>query len=72
MRNVQEIAILIKTELKSKKITATEMLLDLGLNRSTLVDMKNGSMPSADKLGKIAQYLELSTDYLLGLVDKKR
>jgi transcriptional regulator with XRE-family HTH domain len=31
--------------------------------------MKTNSMPSADKLATIADYLEVSTDYLLGLTD---
>jgi len=67
MRNAQEIAVLIKVELKSRKITAAKMLSEAGLSKDILVDMKNGSMPSADKLGKIAKYLDVSTDYLLGL-----
>ena len=69
MRNAQEIAILIKAELKSRKITAAKMLSDTGLSPDVLANMQKGSMPSADKLGKIAQYLDISTDYLLGLVD---
>jgi len=70
MRNSQEMAILIKSELKKRKITTAEMLSSLELHRNVLVQLQNGSMPSADKLAKIAQYLELSTDYLLGLVDE--
>jgi len=70
MRTVQEMAILIKLELKKRQITATKMLLDVGLSQDVLANMQKGSMPSADKLAKIAQYLGASTDYLLGLVDE--
>jgi len=37
------------------------------MNRNTIYDLeKKGSFPSCDKLSKIADYLEVSTDYLLG------
>ena len=70
MRNSQEIAILIKAELKNKNITTAKMLSDVGLDKSVLVSMKNGSMPSADKLAKIALYLNVSMEYLMGLVEQ--
>ena len=69
MRNAQEMATLIKTELKSRNITSKEMLLSLGLNRNVMFYMQNGSMPSADKLAKIALYLNVSMEYLMGLAD---
>jgi len=70
MRNAQEIAVLIKTELKNRKTTVAKMLLDAGVDKSALDNMQKGSMPSADKLAKIAQYLGVSSEYLLGLIDK--
>jgi len=71
VRSAQEIEIIIKAELKSKNITSKEMLSSVGLNKNVLVHMKNGSMPSADKLWKIAQYLDISMDYLMESDDEK-
>ena len=65
MRNAQEMAMFIKAELKSRKITATKLLSDVGLSPDVLANMQKGSMPSADKLWKIAQYLDVSMDYLM-------
>lgn len=46
------------------------MLTELGYNNSLILNMdKYGSMPSADKLGQIAEYLDVSVDYLLGRTD---
>lgn len=44
------------------------MLEDVGLGFNTMSNMKS-SMPKADNLAKIADYLEVSTDYLLGRTD---
>jgi transcriptional regulator with XRE-family HTH domain len=58
----------IENELKRKSISKRKMLIDLGLNHNLLNDWKSrGSEPSAVKLGLIAQYLGVPTDYLLGL-----
>ena len=44
----------------------SKMLSDIGLGRNTISHMDNGSMLKADSLAKIADYLNVSTDYLLG------
>lgn len=54
----------------SAKQSANTMLEDCGLNKNMLQTMKNrGSMPKADNLAKIADYLDCSVDYLLGRTD---
>lgn len=45
-------------------------LPQIGLSKNTL-DGANVSMPKADALAIIADYLETSTDYLLGRTDRK-
>lgn len=46
------------------------MLTELGLNKNLISTMQaRGSMPKADNLAKIADYLEVSVDYLLGRTD---
>lgn len=51
---------------KSKNITVAEMLRECGLNKSTVNSMKNGSLPTTDKLMAISNYFGVSLDYLLG------
>jgi len=69
MRTTQEIADLIEELVKSKKTTIKQMLLDCGVNRNVVTALKTGQMPSADKLVKIANYLNVSAEYLTGVSD---
>lgn len=70
MYNVQETRELILTLLKKEGKTTNQMLTSLGYNNSLILDMaRRNSMPSGDKLGKIADYLDCSVDYLLGRTD---
>lgn len=66
MNSPQEIASIIKTIVSEKPFTMSKMLSDIGLGRNTISHMDNGSMLKADSLAKIANYLNVSTDYLLG------
>lgn len=70
MNNAQELRELILKLLKQKDKNTSQMLTELGFSNSLLLDMKRkGSMPSADKLAKIAEYFNVSVDYLLGRTD---
>lgn len=70
MNTAQEIANLIKGVAKANAISTTKMLEDCQLNKNTLSSMQSrGSMPKADSLAKIADYLGCSVDYLLGRTD---
>ena len=66
MNSPQEIASIIKKIVSEKPFTMSKMLSDIGLGRNTISHMDNGSMLKADSLAKIADYLNVSTDYLLG------
>lgn len=50
---------------KNRGIIVKKMLIDLGLGENTMSNLKT-SMPKADNLAKIADYLDCSVDYLLG------
>ena len=63
-----EIAARIKLIAKSKGLTITTVLKEVNLGRNTMANFKT-SMPKADNLAKIADYLDCSTDYLLGRTD---
>jgi len=54
--------------IKENDITEKELLKQCGINTSFLTDWKNGRIknPSFDKLVKIAQYFNVSLDYLTG------
>lgn len=57
-----------KNTSKRKKVSVKQLLLDVGLGFNTMSNMKT-SMPRADNLAKIADYLGVSVDYLLGRTD---
>lgn len=50
-------------------IPKTKLFTDCGLNKNVISNLKNGSVPSVDKITIIANYFNCSTDYLLGRTD---
>lgn len=64
MYNSANIAERIKSVAKSKGIPVKRMLEDIGLGFNTMANMRT-SMPKADNLAKIADYLGCSVDYLM-------
>lgn len=60
----------IKTLCKAKRTAVKSLLEHTGINRNFIYDLeKGGQIPSADKLERIADYLDCSVDYLLGRTD---
>lgn len=59
---------------KKKGVSGSRMCLDVGLSKSTLSDIKNGRKKgvSTATAQKIAAYLDVSVDYLLGKEDIKK
>ena len=59
--------------LKKRKITPYRVSKETGVPQSILSDWKRGrSVPKTEKLQKIADYLNVSVDYLLGNEQKGR
>lgn len=58
----------IKLRAKEKGISIKKLLEGVSLGFNTMSNMKN-SMPKADNLAKIADYLDCSVDYLLSRTD---
>ena len=58
----------IKEACDAKGVSVSAMCLQLGMSKSVLSDLKAGRKKtlSADTLAKIAQYLQVSADALLG------
>jgi transcriptional regulator with XRE-family HTH domain len=58
---------------QKKGITRNKLLTDLKLNRSSYTNWKQrGTIPNGETLSKIAKYLGVTTDYLLGVSDEQR
>lgn len=67
----QEVAAVIKSYAKSKKIAVGKMLNECELSVNTLSSMQSGGYyPRLEAISKIADYLDCSVDYLLGRTDK--
>ena len=60
----------IKARCKAQKISVKNLLEQTQINRNFIYDLeKGGQIPSAEKLERIADYLDCSVDYLLGRTD---
>ncbi len=56
--------------IKQKKVSKNKLLTELGLGKNSFVDWaENGNIPSGTTLEKIADYFNVSIDYLLGRTD---
>ena len=65
MYNSQDIAERIKSAVAQNNCKLGDMFAELGISANTLHNMKT-SMPKTDTLARIADYLNVSVDYLLG------
>lgn len=72
MYNSVDIAKKIRFETTNKGVKINKMLTEIGLGKNVMSHLDNGSMIKADSLGKIADYLEVSVDYLLGRFEIKQ
>ena len=59
----------IKTLAKRRSITLKQVTSDLGFSENYFYSLKAGKKPAADKLVAIADYFNVSVDYLLGRED---
>ncbi len=56
--------------LESRKITMTELAREIGVTRQAVSQYQDGStQPNAETITNIANYFDVSADYLLGLAD---
>jgi transcriptional regulator with XRE-family HTH domain len=61
----------IKKLAKEKNTSVKSVLETCNINRNFMYDIKKGSTPSSEVLLKLANYFNVSVDYLLGLTDEK-
>ena len=55
---------------KEKGESPNGVCREIGLSNAVATHWKNGTLPKADVLVKIAEYLDVSVDYLLGVQKK--
>lgn len=53
-----------------KGVSASFVVQQIGLNKSSATYWKNGAIPKGNTLQKLADYFDVSTDYLLGNVSE--
>lgn len=61
----------IKFLAKKHSKTMKQVTIDLGYSENYFYSLKSGKQPSAEKLTEIANYFNVSVDYLLGREEKK-
>lgn len=61
----------VKSLCDERKISINDLENSLGYSKNTLYRLKSQN-PGADKIQAIADFFDVSTDYLLGRTDKKR
>ncbi len=55
-----------------KGVSSNKACIEIGVARTAVAKWKNGSIPSGENLQKIADYFNVSVDYLLGKEDNKK
>ncbi len=71
MYNQQEIALKIKESARKKNITIKTLLDECNLNINYVSDLSKGNDTMISSIYKIAEYLDISIDYLLGRTEQK-
>ena len=61
----------IKFLAKKHSKTMKQVTIDLGYSENYFYSLKSGKQPSAEKLQEIADYFNVSIDYLLGREEKE-
>lgn len=56
---------------KERKTTITRMAEEIGLSNAAPTSWRKGSVPKLSTLEKIAEYFDVSVDYLRGVETKK-
>lgn len=71
MLSPQEVAERIKALAKDRKVSAAQLLKECELNKDLISTTQNkGYYPRIEAIVRIADYLDVSVDYLLGRTEK--
>lgn len=70
--NLEFLIVSIEELCKQRKMSVKSVLEDCGLKRVVVDNMKKGSVPSIDKIFTLANYFDVSVDYLLGRTNEPK
>lgn len=71
MLSPQDVAERIKTVAKDRKVSVAKLLKECELNKDLISTTQNkGYYPRLEAIARIADYLDVSIDFLLGRTDK--
>ena len=70
MQDLQRIIKIIQQTCADKNISVNKALTESGVGKDLTANMRKGQIPSVDKFSKLADYLSISVDCLLGRTDK--
>lgn len=65
--NINSLVLTIQNLCIKNNLSVDKMLKECGLKPTVVDNLKKGSIPSVDKVCAIAEYFNVTTDYLLGL-----
>jgi transcriptional regulator with XRE-family HTH domain len=63
---------IVKSLCLKNNMSMSQLAKDLKISKSNITNWKNGSAPRNDKLAIIADYFDVSSDYLLGREQKNK
>ena len=69
--NNEKIILRINSLCEERKISINQMSQETGLSKSVVDNIKKGSTPSVEKISIIADYFNVSIDFLLGKTEIK-
>ena len=61
----------IRAECEKKKLSLEGLCKRSGISPAFIYNMRNGNLPSIDKITAIAEYCDVTIDYLIGFDNKK-
>lgn len=70
MQDLHIIIELVQSEATKRGVTVNKLFLESGVGKDFIANMKKGRIPAADKFCNLADFLDVSVDYLLGRTDK--
>lgn len=69
MQDLQKIIEVIQQTCKEKNISPNRAFIESGVGQSLIANMLKGQIPAVNKISDLADYLDVSIDYLLGRTD---
>lgn len=62
----------LRAECKKHELTLEGLCKRSGISPALIYNMRNGYLPSLDKITAIAEYCSVSVDYLIGFENKRK